>query len=230
MKYNTNMKEKLSALADGELNDFETRRLLDEISSNPEYREFWTNIQLSKSVFEEQDNSFAHVDLTKEISKQLVKEIPEPTEKASKYGLFQARYFAASLIGFCAVIVYSLIPQSPETFSDLASQKIVNAIESPEAMEVLNGSVSDLQVVLQDFKSDTQGTLANYRVPNSGETFRVSLYPIKEINKIGIPEASKITYLKAKDGIYVVSVSGNLSTDKKNQILKKANFFADKLR
>jgi hypothetical protein len=56
------------------------------------------------------------------------------------------------------------------------------------------------------------------------------LYPIEEINKIGITEATKISYLKSKDGIYVVSVSGNLSTDKKNQILRQANFFADKLK
>ena len=41
---NNIMKEKISALADGELSDFETRRILSEISSNPEYREFWKNI------------------------------------------------------------------------------------------------------------------------------------------------------------------------------------------
>jgi hypothetical protein len=123
-----------------------------------------------------------------------------------------------------------LIPQSESTFSEQASQKIVQAIDSPQALEVLNSSVSGLNVTLQDFQSNHQGTLANYKMSNSEETFRVSLYPIEEINKIGITEATKISYLKSKDGIYVVSVSGNLSTDKKNQILRQANFFADKLK
>ena len=35
MKGNVIMKEKISALADGELSEFETRRVLEEISSNP---------------------------------------------------------------------------------------------------------------------------------------------------------------------------------------------------
>ena len=48
MNNNKNMKEKISALADGELSDFETRRILTEISSNPEYREFWQSIHQTK--------------------------------------------------------------------------------------------------------------------------------------------------------------------------------------
>ena len=133
-------------------------------------------------------------------------------------------------MGCFGVIIYSLIPQSSETFSDFASQKINQAIDSPQAMEVLNNSVSGMNVILQDFESNNLGTLANYKVTNSGETFKVSLYPIQEINKIGINEAAKISYIKSKKGVYVVSVSGNISTDKKNQILQKANFFAEKLK
>ena len=39
MKDNKNMKEKISALADSELSDFETRRILEEIESNQEFRD-----------------------------------------------------------------------------------------------------------------------------------------------------------------------------------------------
>ena len=51
----------------------------------------------------------------------------------------------------------------------------------------------------------------------------------KEVNKIGIGEATRISYIKSKNGTYVVSVSGNISTEKKNQILQNANFFAEKI-
>ena len=84
-----------------------------------------------------------------------------------------------------------------------------------------------MNVELQDFKTNTDGVLANYKLPSSGETFKVSLYPIKEINKIMTNEATKIAYVRVKGGVYVFSISGNLSTDKKNQILQKVNLFAD---
>ena len=52
------MKEKISALADGELSDFETRRILSEISSNPEYREFWKNIHQGKEALKNEESEF----------------------------------------------------------------------------------------------------------------------------------------------------------------------------
>jgi hypothetical protein len=46
---------------------------------------------------------------------------------------------------------------------------------------------------------------------------------------MNITGATKISYIKSKDKIYVLSVTGSLSPDKKNQILQRANFFADQL-
>ena len=221
------MKEKISALADGELSDFETRRILSEISSNPEYREFWKNIHQGKEALNK-ESEFLDVDISNRVSLVLDKVQPKDLEQIKKHKYPQASYIAASIFGFCAVIIYSLIPPSVESFSDIASQRIVDAIDSPQGIEVLNNSVSGLGI-LQDFKSNQKGTLANYRVPNSNKTFKVSLYPIKEVNKIGLGEATRISYIKSKNGTYVVSVSGNISTEKKNQILQNANFFAEKI-
>jgi hypothetical protein len=229
MKDNKNMKEKISALADSELSDFETRRILEEIESNPEFREFWKNIQRTKEILSEEDTEFHDVDLSSSIHAELNKNGSKPLVVSKKVPHYPFKYIAASFIGFCAVIIYSLMPKQEQSFSDFASERIVQAIESPEAMEVLNNSVSEFNVILQDFKSNQEGTLASYRLPSSGETFKVSLYPIQEVNKMGISEAAKISYIQAKKGIYVVSVSGNISADKKNQILQKVNFFADKL-
>ena len=222
------MKEKISALADGELSDFETRRILSEISSNPEYREFWKNIHQGKEVLRNEESEFLDIDISNRVSFELDKiQLKDPEQiKKHKYSL--SSYIAASIFGFCAVIIYSLNSPSVESFSDKASQRIVDAIDSPQAIDVLNNSVSGLGI-LQDFKSNQRGTLANYKVPNSNKTFKVSLYPIKEVNKIGVSEATRISYIKSKNGIYVVSVSGNISAEKKNQILQNANFFAEKI-
>ena len=131
-----------------------------------------------------------------------------------------------SLASFFAAVIFSFFSLEEVTFADKASQKIDTAINSPEAMNVLNNSVSDLNVVLQNVEINNKGTLANYKMMNSGETFKLSLYPLKEINKIGIQEATKISYIKRDGKVYVVSVSGNLSAEKKNLILQKANLSA----
>ena len=224
MNDNKIMKEKISALADGELSDFETRRILSEISSNPEYREFWRNIHKGKEALRDDKEILLDVDISSKISAALNKIRSQPSKQTKELDYTQTSYLIASFVGFCAVMVYSFFPTSTDSFSDIASQRIVDAIDSPQAMQVLNNSVSGLDVVLQDFKSSQKGTLANYKLPNSGETFKVSLYPLQEINKIGISEATRISYINSKNGIYVVSVSGNISTDKKNKILQQANF------
>jgi hypothetical protein len=228
MKGNVIMKEKISALADGELSEFETRRVLEEISSNPEYREFWRNIQLSKETFNEDDVMLNSRDLSEFLKIKLNKTKPKATKGESKSLYLQKKYLAASFVGFFAVMTYSLFPQPELSFYDQASEKLLTAIESPEAIEVLNGAVSGLNVKLQNLESNSKGTLASYISHDSGQTFKVSLYPIEEINKIGIIEASKISYIRSEDGVYVISISGDLALEKKNQILQRANFLLTK--
>ena len=140
------MKEKISALADGELSDFETRRILSEISSNPEYREFWKNIHQGKEAIRDKESVFLDIDISNRVSFGLNKVQPKFQEHIKKHKYPQASYIAASIFGFCAVIIYSLIPSSIESFSDIASQRIVDAIDSPQAIEVLNNSVSGLYI------------------------------------------------------------------------------------
>jgi negative regulator of sigma E activity len=73
MSNNKNMKEKISALADGELSDFETRRILTEISSNPQYRDFWRSIQQTKLSLEESDAEFLDSDISEQLYSKLGK-------------------------------------------------------------------------------------------------------------------------------------------------------------
>ncbi len=229
MTDNKNMKEKISALADGELSDFELRRILNEISANPDYRDFWRNIHITKDGLLDEVNSFHESDISKKLKKALLQERPDEAAINRNWLSNWSIYASASLAGFFAVVFFTNFNTftTEDSFTELASQKLDVAINSPQALEVLSRSVSGMNVELQDFKTNTDGVLANYRLPSSGETFKVSLYPIKEINKIMTNEATKITYVRVKDGVYVFSISGNLSADKKNQILQKVNLFAD---
>ena len=58
MTISKGIKEKISALSDGELSDFETRRVLDEININPELREYWKKLQISKTAFKNESLAF----------------------------------------------------------------------------------------------------------------------------------------------------------------------------
>ena len=79
-------------------------------------------------------------------------------------------------------------------------------------------------------QSDPRGSLrANYVLPATGKTFNVSLSPIESSSGLSPREASRIAYVRTKDGIYIISVSGNITAEKKLEILQNANLFANNL-
>ena len=43
---NEAIKERISALVDGELSEFELRRVLEEIEANPELRNYWMKLKI----------------------------------------------------------------------------------------------------------------------------------------------------------------------------------------
>jgi len=51
---NQGIKERISAMVDGELSEFEVRRVLEEIEANPEFRDYWMKLQVAKSGLKDQ--------------------------------------------------------------------------------------------------------------------------------------------------------------------------------
>ena len=45
---NQAIKERISAMVDGELSEFEVRRVLEEIEANPELRDYWISYEIRK--------------------------------------------------------------------------------------------------------------------------------------------------------------------------------------
>ena len=85
-------KEKISALADGELSEFETRRILNEIGHNPAYREFWRNIHLVKDLFDESEDFLHERDISKDLRSRLRTNLSEETNKDEKWFLKKQSY------------------------------------------------------------------------------------------------------------------------------------------
>ena len=232
MTISKGIKEKISALSDGELSDFETRRVLDEININPELREYWKKLQISKSAFNNESLAFETSDVSSTVSRELGKGFKSPSILQEYFFVKQKNYIGLAVASCLLVIVYNsqTFISKPDTFPELASQRISEAIASPQAMEVLNNSITGLNAELQTLHSDPKGSLrANYLLPSTGKTFDVSLSPIDSSSGFSSTGASRIAYLRTKDGVFVISVSGNITTEKKLEILQNANFFANNL-
>ncbi len=232
MTISKGIKEKISALSDGELSDFETRRVLDEININPELREYWKNLQISKVAFNNDSLAFETSDISSAVSSELGKSINSPSILQESFLAKQKNYIGLAVASCLLVLVYNFqtFNSKSESFPELASQKISEAITSPQAMDVLNNSITGLNAELQTLQSDPKGSLrANYLLPSTGKTFNVSLSPINSSSGLSSKGAARIAFLRTKDGVFVISVSGNITAEKKLEILQNANFFANNL-
>jgi hypothetical protein len=205
---NEGIKERISALVDGELSEFEARRVLEEIETKPELRDYWTKLQITKSGLKKTSLGYLDRDISKRVARELDEHAYEPSNSKTIKG-FNLSMIAAVSAGLVLVLSIGVFnsAENPlsteELFASEASKKIEQAIASPQAMQVLDRALKGMNVTLEDLNSGKKGQVyANYRLPSNGKTFRVSLSPAS----IGMPElrnaqAPKLAYLKTKNGI-----------------------------
>ena len=235
---NESIKERMSALMDGELSEFEVRRVLEEIESDQELREYWSRLQIIRAGLKDESLSL----LNKDISKRVATELGQVSKDVlqSNNSVIQNKLYLVSAMAFGVILVLFIGLITPldsdltseETFASEASKKIAEAIASPEAIQVLDEAVSGMNVTLQEMNSGKKGQIyASYKVPSNGKTFRVSLSRLSmSPPDLGNADSAKLAYLKTKEGVFLISVSGDISSEKKAQILRNANFSLDKLK
>jgi len=230
---NENIKERISAMVDGELSEFEVRRVLDEIEKEPKLRNYWDLLQITRRSLTNEELGKLDVDITDRVRKELSgSKLHVREENSSK---FQYRAYLAATAGLALVfgVNFFFMPTSLaiDTFSEEASLKIANAIESPEAMEVLNNSVLGLDARLEKFNYDSGGKIhANYIFPKDGRTFQVNLSPVMSEYESLQPRTLRRAFIKTNKGVFVVSVTGDITEEKKSRILQNANYFSDQIK
>ena len=234
---NEGIKERISALVDGELSEFEARRVLEEIETKPELRDYWNKLQITKSGLKKTSLGYLDRDISERVARELGKHAYEPSNSRTING-FNLSMVAAASVGLVLVLSIGVFNSAEnslsteELFASEASKKIQQAIASPQAMQVLDKALTGMNVTLEGLNSGKKGQVyANYRLPSNGKTFRVSLSPAS----IGMPElrntqAPKLAYIKTNNGVFIISVSGNISSEQKSQILRNANFTINKLK
>ena len=234
---NQGIKERISAMVDGELSEFEVRRVLEEIEANPEFRDYWMKLQIAKSGLKDKSLGYLDRDISKRVAKELGEHVEEPKKAISINKTYLSMAAAASAglaivfsFGVFNTVDTSLSPE--ELFASEASKQIADAISSPQAIQVLDKALTGMNVTLQDLNAGKKGQVyANYRFPSNGKTFRVSLSPASTaLPELRNSQAPKLSYLKTKNGVYIISVSGDISSEQKSQILRNANFSFNKLK
>ena len=101
------LSEALSALKDGEISEFELRRLLKEIDSQPELRKEWANHHALSAVLR-RDNPVRYADISRQVSDAIANEKPEAAKGAWKKLLQQ--FAAAASVAAVTLVAVQLIP------------------------------------------------------------------------------------------------------------------------
>ena len=234
---NEGIKERISALVDGELSEFEARRVLEEIETKPELRDYWNKLQITKSGLKKTSLGYLDRDISERVARELGEYAYEPSNSRTinRFNLSMVAAASAGLVLVLSIGVFNSAENplsTEELFASEASKKIEQAIASPQAIQVLDRALTGMNVTLEDLNSGKKGQVhANYRLPSNGKTFRVSLSPAS----IGMPElrntqAPKLAYLKTNNGVFIISVSGDISSEQKSQILRNVNFTINKLK
>ena len=230
---NENIKERISALADGELSEFEVRRVLEEIEKEQALRDYWDLLQITRRSLANEDLGRLDSDISERVRRELMGSKLHSSDESSSNSRYKS-YLAASA-GLALVIGINFLVSTPSasinSFSDDASQTIANAIASPEALEVLNNTVLGIDARLQDFNYVSGGGMhANYVFPENGRKFRVSLSPVMSEYKPNRSTELRRAFIKTDKGVFVVSISGNITDEKKSRILQNANYFSNQIK
>ena len=234
---NEGIKERISALVDGELSEFEARRVLEEIETKPELRDYWIKLQITKSGLKKTSLGYLDRDISKRVARELGEHAYEPSNSLTidRFNLSMVAAASAGLVLVLSIGVFNSAENplsTEELFASEASKKIEQAIASPQAMQVLDKALTGMNVTLEGLNSGKKGQVyANYRLPSNGKTFRVSLSPASiGMLELRNTQAPKLAYIKTNSGVFIISVSGNISSEQKSQILRNANFTINKLK
>ena len=152
---NEGIKERISALVDGELSEFEAKRILEEIEANPELRDYWLRLQIAKSGLKDQSLGFIDKDISKRVAEELGESIKEEkqTTPSTRIRLYLSSALAASLVLVVSALVFDFDKEnlSPEElFATETSKQIAAAIASPQAMQVLDKALTGMDAILQE--------------------------------------------------------------------------------
>ena len=172
------LEQKLSLLMDGEITPFETKRLVDEIHANPNFKSLWQRMNKHKAAMHGEllDHN---LDLSQKIMSQINNFSPKNSKKIktwSNFDFFSMTYMKVCcyLIGFFFILSLPLL-NLPSLTSNIASSNQNILPLNNEALLVNLGS--NFNGSLKDFRITSSSSMeANYVVPGDEKSLRLKVF------------------------------------------------------
>ncbi|MFL2779491.1 MAG: hypothetical protein ACJ0HI_00330 [Gammaproteobacteria bacterium] len=172
------LEQKLSLLMDGEITPFETKRLVDEIHANPNFKSLWQRMNKHKAAMHGEllDHN---LDLSPKIMSQINNFSPKNSKKIktwSNFDFFSMTYMKVCcyLIGFFFILSLPLL-NLPSLTSNTASSNQNILPFNNEALLVDLGS--NFNGSLKDFRITSSSSMeANYVVPGDEKSLRLKVF------------------------------------------------------
>lgn len=172
------LEQKLSLLMDGEITPFETKRLVDEIHTNSNFKSLWLRMNKHKAAMHGEllDHN---LDLSQNIMSQINNLSPTNSETTKTWpnsDFFSVTYMkmCCYLIGFFFILSLPLLNLSFPTSNTTSSNQNILPLNN-EALLVDLGSNFDGS--LKDFRITSSSSMeANYLVPGDDKSLRLKVF------------------------------------------------------
>tara|TARA_E500000331_G_C17271593_1_gene719470 strand:- start:4604 stop:5293 length:690 start_codon:yes stop_codon:yes gene_type:complete len=172
------LEQKLSLLMDGEITPFETKRLVDEIHANPNFKSVWQRMNKHKAAMHGEllDHN---LDLSPKIMSQINNFSPKNSKKIkiwSNFDFFSITYMKVCcyLIGFFFILSLPLLNLPSLTSNTASSNQNILPLNN-EALLVDLGS--NFNGSLKDFRITSSSSMeANYVVPGDEKSLRLKVF------------------------------------------------------
>ena len=172
------LEQKLSLLMDGEITPFETKRLVDEVHANPNFKSLWQRMNKHKAAMHGEllDHN---LDLSQKIMSQINNFSPKNSKKIktwSNFDFFSMTYMKVCcyLIGFFFILSLPLLNLPSLTTNTASSNQNILPLNN-EALLVNLGS--NFNGSLKDFRITSSSSMeANYVVPGDEKSLRLKVF------------------------------------------------------
>jgi hypothetical protein len=222
---------RLSLLLDGEASEFETRRLVEDISKNPHIKRRWLEMNKQKSALR-RELLMPHLDLSSKIQNELQKSKKINIQKQHGYlfswGKIPYMRTCSYLFGLCLTLTFlffELSSQPNQSFLQVSAPKTLVSTINP--------------VMLDDFGRNFDGSLRSYKFISNNQV--EANYGIKGSNanlklKFFLKDGSNTVKLSSvSDGVTINTKRNNkpmiinLSSDKlsNQKLISISNLFLE---
>ena len=208
--------QRLSLLLDGEASEFETRRLVEDISKNPHIKKRWLEMNKQKSALR-RELLMPNLDLSSKILNELQKSKKPNNQKHHEnhfsWGKIPYMRTCSYLFGLCLTLTFIFFE-----FSSQPTQSFLQVSAPKTLVSTIN------PVILDDYGRNFDGNLRSYKFISSNQL--EANYGIKGSNanlklKIFLKDGSNTVKLSSiSNGITINTRKGdkpmiiNLSSDK----------------